>query len=62
MKELYISAVEELIEKYLEKHPDATWNDAYEKVSDRAYNRYRDKFADMVDVARDRAKYDFSQS
>lgn len=58
MKELYIAAVEELIEKYLEKHPGATWNDAYEKVSDRAWDRYKDKFADMVDAAKDREKYE----
>lgn len=55
-KEIYIAAHEELIEEYLESHPDADWNEAYEKCADAAYDRYRDKFADMVDAARQRAK------
>lgn len=56
MKELFIAAHEELIEQYLLDHPNADWNEAYEKTSDGAYDRYRDKFADMVDGARLRAK------
>lgn len=55
-KELYIAAHEELIEEYLEKHPDADWGEAYEKCADAADGRYRDKFADMVDQARQRHK------
>lgn len=56
MKELFIAAHEELIEKYLLDHPSADWNEAYEKTADGAYDRYRDKFADMVDDAHLRAK------
>lgn len=56
MKELYIAAHEELIEEYLLDHPDATESEAYEKTADAAYNRYVNKYADMVDAAMDRAK------
>lgn len=55
-KEIYIAAHEELTEQYLQTHQDADWNEAYEKCADGAYDRYRDKFADMVDGARQRAK------
>lgn len=58
MKELFIAAHEELIEAYLEKHPDADWSEAYEKTSDAAYDRYKDKFADLLDAAKDRKKYE----
>lgn len=56
MKELFIDAHEELIAEYLERHPNATEHQAYEATADSAYDRYRDKFADMVDHAKDRAK------
>lgn len=55
-KELFIAAHEELIEEYLLRHPDADWHEAYEKTADAADGRYRDRFADMVDAARQRAK------
>ena len=55
-KELYIAAHEELVEEYLEAHPDASWDEAYEKTADAAWNRMRDKWADMIDAAKDRAK------
>jgi hypothetical protein len=58
VKELFIAAHEELIEEYMEAHPDATWSQAYEATGDAAHGRYVDKWADMVDAARDRAKYD----
>lgn len=54
MKELYIAAHEELIEEYLEAHPNAA--EAYEATADAAYDRYIDKFADMIDAAKERAK------
>ena len=56
MKELYIEAHEELIEKYLERHPGTTEAEAYEKTADRAYDRMVDKYADMIDAVRQRAK------
>jgi hypothetical protein len=58
MKELFIAAHEELVAEYMDAHPDATWGEAYEATADAAYGRYTDKFADMIDAARDRAKYE----
>jgi hypothetical protein len=55
-KELFIAAHEQLIEAYLNDHPDADWSEAYEKTSDATYERYRDNIADMADAARLRAK------
>ena len=46
----------ELVEEYLERHPSADWDEAYEATADAANERYRDKFADMVDAAKQRAK------
>lgn len=56
-KDMFIAAHEELIEQYLNDHPDATDHEAYEKTADAVYDRYRDKWADVIDAARDRAKY-----
>lgn len=55
-KELFIAAHEELVEEYLNEHPEADWSQAYEATGDAAGERYRDKFANMVDWAKDRAK------
>lgn len=55
-KELFIEAHEELIEEYLLKNPDADSAEAYDKTADAAWERSRDKFADMVDAAKQRAK------
>ena len=55
-KELFIAAHEELIEKYLERHPNATEAEAYEKTADGAYDHMRDKLADMADTLRQRKK------
>ena len=55
-KELYIAATEEIIEELMEADPNMTWNEAYEKSADLAMDRSREKFADMVDAAKDRAK------
>lgn len=55
-KELFIAAHEQLIEEYLECHPNATEAEAYEKTADGAWDRARDNFADMVDRERQRAK------
>ena len=56
MKELYMQAHEELIEEYLLEHPNATDEEAEEATADAAYARYKDKYADMIDMARMRAK------
>ena len=55
-KELYIDAHEELIGLYLEQHPEASEAEAYDKTADAAYERMRDKYADMADQARQRKK------
>ena len=55
-KELYIAAHEQLIAEYIDRHPNATESDAYDKTADAAYGRYRDNLADMIDRARLRAK------
>lgn len=55
-KELFMAAHEQLVEEYLADHPDADWSEAYEKTADAAGDRYRDNVADMIDMARLRAK------
>ena len=55
-KDIFIAAHEELIDEYLATHPDADWRQAYDITADRAYSRYVDKYADMVDRAKQRAK------
>ena len=56
MRELYKQAHEELIEIYLEQHPEASEDEACEKTADAAYERMRDNLADMADRAKDRMK------
>jgi hypothetical protein len=53
MKELFIEAHEELIQKYMASHPEATENDAYEATADLAWNYAIDKLADTADRLRD---------
>lgn len=55
-REHFMAAHEELIEEYLEQHPGATEQQAYEATADAAYDRMRDKLADMADHARMLAK------
>jgi len=55
-KELFIAAHEELIERYLERHPNATEAEAYDRTADGAYDRMTDNLADMADHLRRRAK------
>jgi hypothetical protein len=55
-KELFMAAHEELIEKYLEKHPEATEAEAYDKTADGAYGLMADRIADMIDYHRQKAK------
>ena len=56
-KELFIDAHEELIDEYLEAHPNATEQQAYDATADAAYGRMTDRLGDMADAAHDRAKY-----
>ena len=57
-KELFMAAHEQCVEEYLEEHPDADWAEAYEATADAAGKRYIENVADMIDQARDRAKYE----
>ncbi len=55
-KEHFIAAHEELVEEYLEQHPEADWSQAYDATADRAYGRMTDRLADMADELRQRRK------
>lgn len=55
-KEMFIAAHEALIEEYLEKHPNATEAEAYDRTADHAYDRMRDNLADRIDYLRMRRK------
>ena len=57
-KEIFMAAHEELVEEYLIEHPDAEWDEAYEATADAAGDACREKFADMIDAARMRKKYE----
>lgn len=55
-KELYLSEHERLIDEYMETHPGVTWDQAYERCADGAYDGMRDRLADMADAARQQMK------
>ena len=56
-RELLNDAHEELVEEYLDEHPEADWQTAYDATADAAYERMCDNIAAIGDAARDRAKY-----
>ena len=53
--DLMMEAHEELIEEYLESHPGATEEEAYDATADLAYDRACDKIADAADYYHDMA-------
>ena len=55
-KEWFMIAHEELIEQYLDEHPNASWDKAYEATADSAYAKMQGNLADMVDTLRLREK------
>lgn len=55
-KELYMAAHEELVDEEMER-TGCDWQTAYERTADAAYGRMQERFADLIDAARDRAKY-----
>lgn len=57
-KELFIEAHEELIERYLETHPEATEAEAYNKTADNAWSHMADRLGDRMDRLKDQAKED----
>ena len=55
-KELYIAAHEREIADYMDRHPNASWHDAYTRTADSAWDRMRDDIADRIDWLRDLEK------
>jgi hypothetical protein len=55
-KEFYMAAHEELVDEEMQR-TGCDWQTAYERTADAAYDRMNDRFADLIDAARDRAKY-----
>ena len=51
-----MAAHEELIQEYMEKHPNATEAEAYDITADEAYLRMHDNYADRADMVRMRMK------
>ena len=51
-KEHFMAAHEELVEEYLDRHPDADWSQAYEATADAAYGRMQDRLGDQIDRIR----------
>lgn len=48
-KEDFIRAHEREVEEYLDRNPNASWADAYDRTADRAYDRMREDMADKID-------------
>ena len=59
-KELWCAAHDRAVEEAMDADPNLEWIDAYEAdaVAKRADEILRDRIADMIDYARDRAKYE----
>lgn len=55
-KDWYIEAHEREVNDYLDRHPNASWQQAYDRTADRAYDRMRDEMADAADMLRQRRK------
>lgn len=55
-KDVYAETLENMIEDFLEKNPGVTWEDAYEMLSESAYDAAMDKVADMNDYYSDKVK------
>lgn len=55
-KELYIDVLEEMIGDFLEKNPGVTWEQAYNMLSDDAYDAAMDRYAERADQFKDKSK------
>lgn len=55
-KEQYIAAHEREVAEYLDRNPNASWAEAYNRTADRAYDRMREDMADKIDQARQQMK------
>ena len=56
VKSLYMAAHEAEIEAYMDSHPEATEEEAYDATSEAAYTGMTDQLADHADHLRDQAK------
>ncbi len=52
VKELFMEAHDELAWEYMEQHPEADEQEAYDKTADAAHRRMTDKYAEMIDHQR----------
>lgn len=48
-KEDFIRAHEREVAEYLDRHPNASWADAYDRTADQAWDRMREDMADRAD-------------
>jgi hypothetical protein len=56
LKDIFIEQHERLFGEYLDAHPEANEEDAYDATGGAAYDALGDHFADMADHYRDLAK------
>jgi hypothetical protein len=56
VKDLYIEQHEKAMADYLEAHPEASDEEAYDSTAQAAHERLTDYYADMADHYRDMAK------
>lgn len=55
-KDAYINAHDELIDEYLERHPEADLDTAQKVTEDQVWERYQDNLADAIDRTNDERK------
>ncbi len=55
-KEDYIAAHEREVADYMDRHPYATWSQAYDRTAHRAFDRMREDMDDAADAYRQRVK------
>jgi hypothetical protein len=55
-KDWFIEAHEREVADYMDRHPNASWGQAYDRTADRAYDRMVDEMADAADALRQRRK------
>lgn len=56
-KQAWIEAHYQLVQEYMDEHPNADESAVYDRMADLAQDRARDNLADRIDAARDRAKH-----
>jgi hypothetical protein len=56
MKDLYLNALDAMIDEYIDQNPDADWSEAYDACADGAYDRARADLFDAADHFRKQAK------